>query len=107
MVYENDDKGTKLNGDFATLVKALTKGAEIRVRLPFYGVVAPLQNVRPVYFSVCGQIIFNMEKNGYDRFQVSVILLLLNDNIIEPGHVIPTMWHFEECRLRQACAAPI
>ena len=73
MVYENDDNGVGLTGGFNTLVNALTKGAEVRVRFPSYGIVAPLQNVIPLYNVVCGQIIFSMEKDDYDTFQVSII----------------------------------
>ena len=50
MVYENDDNGVGLTGGFKALVNALTKGAEVRVRFPSNGVVAPLQNVRSNHF---------------------------------------------------------
>ena len=76
-VYENDDNGVGLTGGFKTLVNALNKGAEVRVRFPTNSVVAPLQYVIADYNVVCGQIIFSMLKEDYDRFQVSIIELFL------------------------------
>ena len=76
-VYENDGNGVGLTGGFKTLVNALNKGAEVRVRFPTNSVVAPLQYVFVIGNVVCGQIIFSMLKDDYDRFQVSIIELFL------------------------------
>ena len=31
---------------------------------------------------------------------------VIEANTYQLGQVIPTMWHFDKCKLRQACAAP-
>ena len=73
MVYENDENGNRLNGELVNLNNAIRKGADARVRFPLHNVVAPLQNgVIELYRGVCGQIIFNWKKDGYDRFSVSI-----------------------------------
>ena len=74
MAYENDGYGSRLYGEFDNLYNAVVKGADARVRFPLQNVVAPLRNVATITSPdcVCGQIIFNWEKDGYDRFNVSI-----------------------------------
>ena len=44
---------------------------------------------------------------GYIPYIIGYIIVINNlwNSIYEPQHVMSTMWHFDECRLKQACAA--
>ena len=39
------------------------------------------------------------------RFFLCPQLKATEGTVYEQRHVIPTMWYFDECRLRRACAA--
>ena len=49
-------------------------------------------------------ILYKYEKRAWDAYR-SWSAKWDKYSIIEPVHVIPTMWHFDKCRLRRVCAA--
>ena len=71
MAFENDKEGAVMFGNLIDLRNAVDKGAEFRVRFPSFDIVAPLESFFIFHPHICGQITFQMKKNGYDRFQVS------------------------------------
>ena len=100
MVYEHDKHSNRIHGYMENMYDAVVKGAEFRVRFPALDIVTRLRKVRIYYGLVCGQIIFQMKKNGYDRFQVSIHLVWV-PTLDLPIHQFdmgrdmkfPTMWY--------------